>query len=113
MQCKIFQQCAFKSVEKIRSLMTNAQSHKKNRCPDFLQQLTPLAAISSEPSEGICVVMLYLGIVLDSSLFDRISVSVTSWTANCYIAYAKEVTLNLPMIWCVIRFCHFKAKGLR
>lgn len=95
------------------SRMTNAQRNKKSRCPDFPQQLTPLAAISSEPSEGICVVMLYLGIVLDSSSFDRISVSVTSWTANCYIAYAKGVTLNLPVIQCVIRFCHFKAKGRR
>lgn len=93
--------------------MTNAQRKKKKRCPDFLQEIMPLAAISSEPSEGICVVMLYLGIVLDSSSFDRISVSVTSWTANCYIAYAKGVTQNLPAIGCVIRFCHFKAKRLR
>ena len=69
--------------------------------------------ISSEPSKGICVAILYLGIVLDSSSFDRISVSVTSWTANCYIAYAKGVTLNLPVIRGVIRLCHFKAKELR
>lgn len=92
------------------SLMTNAQRSKKNRCPDFLQQLTRLAVISSEPSGGICVVMLYLGIVLDSSSFDRISVSETSWMAKCYFVYAKGVTQNLLVIWCVISFCHFKAK---
>lgn len=55
--------------------------------------------------------MLYLGIVLDSSPFDRISVSITSWTANCYTARTRGVRLHLPVIRCVIRFCRFKARS--